>query len=41
VAAVAERTGRLLIDEGLALVELNPVSVHEGRAVALDAVARR
>jgi succinyl-CoA synthetase beta subunit len=41
VAAVAERTGRLLVDEGFALIELNPVSVSDGRAVALDAVMRR
>jgi acetyl-CoA synthetase len=41
VAEVAERAGRLLVDEGLALIELNPVSVRDGRPVALDAVARR
>jgi len=41
VAAVAERIGRLLVDESLTLIELNPVSVRDGRTVALDAVARR
>lgn len=41
IAAVAERTGRLLADESFALIELNPVSVSGGRAIALDAVARR
>ena len=41
VAAIAERTGRLLVEEGLALIELNPVSVGNGGAVALDALARR
>jgi succinyl-CoA synthetase beta subunit len=41
VAALAERVGQLLLDSGLALIELNPVSVRDRRAVALDAVIRR
>jgi acetyl-CoA synthetase len=40
-AAVAERVGSLLLEQRLSLLELNPVSVRAGRAVALDAVARR
>jgi acyl-CoA synthetase (NDP forming) len=41
VSALAARTGELLLDSALTLVELNPVSVADGRAVALDAVIRR
>jgi precorrin-4 methylase len=32
-------TGELLIGRGLKLLELNPVIVHAGSAVAVDAVA--
>jgi acyl-CoA synthetase (NDP forming) len=38
-AALAARTGELLLEGGLALIELNPVRVHERGAVALDALA--
>lgn len=44
VALVAEAgaaVGALLIDEGLALLELNPLSVGNDGALALDAVASR
>ncbi len=41
VASVAERVGELLLKFRLSLIELNPVSIHAGRAVALDAVIRR
>ncbi len=44
VAVVAEAgaaVGALLIDEGLTLLELNPLSVGNDGALALDAVARR
>jgi succinyl-CoA synthetase beta subunit len=44
LAAVAElgaRVGDLLLENGLSLLELNPVSVSPaGAVVALDAVAR-
>jgi acetyl-CoA synthetase len=40
IAAVAIVTGELLLAERLSLIELNPVSVGPGGAVALDAVAR-
>jgi len=40
-AALASRAGELLLSEGLALLELNPVSVTRDAAVALDAVAAR
>ena len=40
-ARLAERTGRLLLDSGLSLIELNPVAALPDRAVALDALARR
>jgi acyl-CoA synthetase (NDP forming) len=41
VAALGARVGDLLLDRGLCLLELNPVSVSPGGiAVALDAVAR-
>ncbi len=41
IAGVAEKVGELLLKFRLSLVELNPVSVHAGQAVALDAVIRR
>jgi acyl-CoA synthetase (NDP forming) len=41
VSALTARIGELLLDSELTLIELNPVSVRDGRAVALDAVARR
>jgi hypothetical protein len=40
IADVACRVGDLVLAGDLSLVELNPVSVANGRAVALDAVAR-
>ncbi len=40
LAELARRTGDLLIDRGLALVELNPVIAGPGGAVAVDALAR-
>ena len=40
-ARLAARVGRLLLDEGLALVELNPVLVSTSGAVAVDAVIGR
>ena len=40
-AELASRAGEVLLSEGLALLELNPVSVTRERAVALDAVAVR
>ncbi len=41
IATLGARIGHLLVEANLTLIELNPVSVHEGRAVALDAVIRR
>jgi acetyl-CoA synthetase len=41
VAHLAAGAGRMLLDHGLALLELNPVVAYPGRAVALDALARR
>jgi acetyl-CoA synthetase len=41
IATLAEQVGALLLRSRLSLVELNPVSVSGGRAVALDAVIRR
>jgi acetate---CoA ligase (ADP-forming) len=41
VAELATAAGRLLLDDGLALVELNPVVVRPDGAEVLDAVARR
>jgi acyl-CoA synthetase (NDP forming) len=38
---LAAAVGRALVDEGLQLVELNPVIVTETSAVAVDAVVRR
>jgi len=40
-AALAADAGRVLVDEGLALLELNPVVVHGEGCVVLDALARR
>jgi acyl-CoA synthetase (NDP forming) len=40
VALAAERVGELLVEQRLSLIELNPISIQDGRAVALDAVAR-
>jgi acetate---CoA ligase (ADP-forming) len=40
VAALASSVGRLLLDRGLSLIELNPVLVYERGAVAVDAVVR-
>jgi len=40
LARLAAGVGDLLLDEGLELIELNPVVVHERGCVALDAVAR-
>ena len=37
-ARLAASAGRLLLDHGLELIELNPVHVNEGGAVAVDAV---
>ncbi len=39
-AELAARLGDLLLDEGLTLIELNPVAVAPDGAVALDALAR-
>ena len=41
VAELAARAGELLLEHGLSLLELNPVTVNEDDAVALDALARR
>jgi acyl-CoA synthetase (NDP forming) len=38
-ARLAARTGELLLERGLTLIELNPVLVHERGAVAVDALA--
>ncbi len=40
LAALAEGVGRLLVEKGLALLELNPVIVNPAGAVATDALAR-
>ena len=40
-AGLAARVGELLLERGLALVELNPVLVHRSGAVAVDALAAR
>ena len=40
VASVAVAAGELLLAEGMSLIELNPVSIGPGGAIALDAVAR-
>jgi acetate---CoA ligase (ADP-forming) len=39
-ARLIERCGQLLIDEGLMLIELNPVIVADAGAVAVDATVR-
>jgi mRNA-degrading endonuclease toxin of MazEF toxin-antitoxin module len=39
-AQLAAAAGSALLEHGLALVELNPVLVHERGATAVDAVAR-
>jgi succinyl-CoA synthetase beta subunit len=41
LATTAVQIGELLVEANLALIELNPVTVRDGRCVALDAVARR
>ncbi len=41
VARLAERVGEVLVEESLGLIELNPVVVGPGGAVAVDAVVRR
>jgi len=41
VARLAERTGEILLEEALDLIELNPVVVGPGGAVAVDALVRR
>lgn len=41
LARVAADAGELLLDAGLALLELNPVVVLDDRALVLDALARR
>jgi hypothetical protein len=41
VARLAERVGEILVEESLELIELNPVFVGPGGAVAVDAIARR
>jgi hypothetical protein len=41
VARLAERTGEVLLDQGLAEIELNPVLVWNRGAVAVDALVRR
>jgi acyl-CoA synthetase (NDP forming) len=38
-ARLAARTGELLLDHGLTLIEVNPVLVHERGALAVDALA--
>jgi hypothetical protein len=41
LSRLAQRTGEVLVEASLALVELNPVLVDEHGAVAVDAVMRR
>jgi hypothetical protein len=41
LAELAAAAGRLLVDEGLELLELNPVIATPDGAVAVDAVARQ
>jgi acetate---CoA ligase (ADP-forming) len=41
LAGVAANVGSLLLESGLDLIELNPVTVHPAGCVALDALARR
>ncbi len=40
-ASMAASIGSLMLESGLALIELNPVVVHRDGCVAVDAVARR
>jgi acyl-CoA synthetase (NDP forming) len=40
-ARLAAAVGSLLLESGLHLIELNPVAVHAGGCVVLDALARR
>ncbi|MGH2924373.1 MAG: acetate--CoA ligase family protein, partial [Solirubrobacterales bacterium] len=40
-ATLAAAVGSLLLEQGLDLIELNPVVVHEAGCTAVDAVARR
>ncbi|MEO8093101.1 MAG: acetate--CoA ligase family protein [bacterium] len=39
-ARIASQAGELLIERDLALIELNPVTVHAAGAIALDATVR-
>ncbi len=41
VATLAAGVGKLVLDQGLALVELNPVMVHADGSLVVDAIARR
>ena len=41
LSALAAAAGDVLLAEGLALLELNPVIAGPGGAVAVDALARR
>lgn len=41
IADLAERCGQALIEEGLTLIELNPVIVNPAGAVAADAISSR
>jgi acetyl-CoA synthetase len=41
VATLAAGVGRLVLDHGLALIELNPVVVHADGTLVVDAIARR
>jgi acetate---CoA ligase (ADP-forming) len=41
IAKLASGAGQMLLDNGLALLELNPVVAHPHGAMALDALARR
>ena len=41
VARVASKVGDVLIDEGLELIELNPLIAAPSGCVAADALARR
>jgi acetate---CoA ligase (ADP-forming) len=41
VATLAAGVGKLVLDHGLALVELNPVMVHADGSLVVDAIARR
>jgi acetate---CoA ligase (ADP-forming) len=41
LARLAQRTGELLLEGALELIELNPVLVFESGAIAVDAAVRR